>query len=178
MILGYGKKDGNIHIATPKFSDSVKPSFCRNKIACMLANLNIPMLIAATCSAIASLLHVAIIFGGASWYRYFGAGERMARAAEAGKLYPTIVTMCIASMLAVWAVFGYSAAGVLMPLPLTGIAILLIAAFYLLRGLFVLPLWLFAPRRATRFWWWSSAICLFFGAMHVWGISRLMSTDI
>ena len=32
----------------------------------------------AVLSGIAGLLHLAIILGGAPWYRFFGAGERMA----------------------------------------------------------------------------------------------------
>lgn len=53
-----------------------------NPIAETSVNL-IPML-GSGLSAIAALLHVGIIIGGPSWYRFFGAGERMARAAAAG----------------------------------------------------------------------------------------------
>ncbi|MGQ4584278.1 hypothetical protein [Lysobacter sp. F60174L2] len=35
-------------------------------------------------NAIAALLHVGCIIFGASWYRFFGAGERMAQLASAG----------------------------------------------------------------------------------------------
>jgi hypothetical protein len=35
-------------------------------------------------SAAAALLHIAVIVGGAEWYRFFGAGEGMARLAERG----------------------------------------------------------------------------------------------
>jgi len=37
---------------------------------------------AGTLSFIASALHIAIIIGGPSWYRFFGAGESMASMAE------------------------------------------------------------------------------------------------
>ncbi len=48
-------------------------------------------------------LHLVIIVGGPAWYRFFGAGERMARLAEQGRVLPTIVTRGIASILGVWA---------------------------------------------------------------------------
>ena len=55
-----------------------------------------PWLAAAGCaSAAASLLHLAIIAGGPRWYRFFGAGEGMACAAEAGKWQPAAITVAI-----------------------------------------------------------------------------------
>lgn len=42
--------------------------------------------------ALAAVLHLGIIVKGATWYRFFGAGESMARAAEEGRWYPAIVT--------------------------------------------------------------------------------------
>jgi hypothetical protein len=63
-------------------------------------------------SAGASLLHLGCIAGGASWYRFFGAGEKMARMAERGwRAVP--VTVLIAAVLALWSAYAFSAAGVL-----------------------------------------------------------------
>lgn len=53
----------------------------------MLSPYNTWLIVGAVLSGVAALLHVAIVFGGASWYRFFGAGERMASAAAAGRLY-------------------------------------------------------------------------------------------
>ncbi len=56
-----------------------------------------PWLIAAgVLSAAAALLHLAIVAGGPDWYRFFGAGEGMARMAERGLLRPTLITLAIA----------------------------------------------------------------------------------
>src|SRR3546814_5357018 len=44
-------------------------------------------------SVAAALLHIACIFGGPDWYRFFGAGEGMARAAARGDLRPTLITL-------------------------------------------------------------------------------------
>jgi len=42
--------------------------------------------IAGCLSLLASLAHLAIIVGGPSWYRFFGAGEQLATMAEQGLL--------------------------------------------------------------------------------------------
>jgi len=61
-------------------------------------------------SAVASLVHVAIMAGGPAWCRFFGADERMAVAAENGRLYPGLITLCIAVILAGWSVYALSGA--------------------------------------------------------------------
>ncbi len=46
-------------------------------------------------SAIAALAHLGCIIFGGDWYRFFGAGEQMAKMAEDGHWYPTVVTSII-----------------------------------------------------------------------------------
>src|SRR3712207_8305625 len=82
----------------------------------------------------ASLLHLAIIFGGPEWYRFFGAGERMARLAARGSLYPTLVTAGIASVLGLWGLYGLSGAGANRGLALFCLPLVLIAGGSLARG--------------------------------------------
>ncbi|PKO34287.1 MAG: hypothetical protein CVU34_09380 [Betaproteobacteria bacterium HGW-Betaproteobacteria-7] len=127
------------------------------------------LLAAAALSAVAALLHVAIVFGGAPWYRFFGAGERMASAAEAGRAYPAIVTLGIALVLALWAAYALSGAGLLAPLPLLKWCLAAITAVYLLRGLAILPLFIFARAQVTPFLIWSSVICIGYGVVHLVG---------
>ena len=64
-------------------------------------------------SVVAALLHIACIFGGPDWYRFFGAGEGMARAAARGDLRPTLITLAIGAVLLVWAAYAFSGAGTL-----------------------------------------------------------------
>ena len=68
----------------------------------MATEPNTPLVVAAAFSAVAALLHVGIVIGGAQWYRFFGAGERMALASAAGRMYPSVVTLGIATVLALW----------------------------------------------------------------------------
>jgi len=138
----------------------------------MQAHYNLYLIIAAVLSGIAAILHVAIIIGGARWYRFFGAGERMARAAEAGRLYPTLLTSGIVVVLGVWAAYALSGAGVLAVLPMRKLILSLITAVYLLRGLLIVPLLTGILAPATPFMIWSSLVCLIYGAVHSVGVSQ------
>ena len=139
----------------------------------MPATYNLPLILAACLSAVAALLHVCIVFGGPVWYRFFGAGERMASGAAAGHWYPPIVTLLIACVLGIWAAYALSGAGVLRPLPLLAFVLPAITAVYLVRGLAALALFAFDRRRLTAFWVWSSAICFGFGIVHLLGLVQV-----
>ena len=121
-------------------------------------------------SAAASLLHLACIVGGPNWYRFLGAGEGMARAAERGEWRPALITLAIAGVLAAWSAFAFSGAGLLPRLPLLRTALVAITAVYLLRGLVVLPLAILRPALVTPFVLWSSAIVLIYGIVHAIGV--------
>jgi hypothetical protein len=128
-------------------------------------------LVAAGClSALVALLHVGVIIGGAPWYRFFGAGERMAAAAEAGKSYPALVTAFITLVFAAWAAYAFSGAGVLPPLPLRKPVLAFIAAVYLGRGVLIAPLLLRKRFRPPVFVLWSSAASAGIGAAHLVGL--------
>lgn len=126
-------------------------------------------------TAVAALAHVGCIVFGAPWYRFFGAGERMARMADAGHPMHVIVTVAIAGVLALWAVYAFSAAGLLPRMPWPKLVLSGIAGIYLLRGLAGIGVALFIAKteQGVPFWWWSSAICLGLGLLHAWGLSRV-----
>ena len=138
----------------------------------MDADRNVFLIAGAMLSALAAALHVGCIFFGAPWYRFFGAGEQMARLAESGSWYPAVVTLAIVAVLLAWSLYALSGAGVLPRLPLLRPALCAITAVYLLRGLVVVPLFLLMPEKTTAFWVWSSAICLVFGIVHLVGTSQ------
>ena len=89
------------------------------------------LIAAAVLSGAAALLHLGCIVGGPDWYRFFGAGEGMARAAARGDLRPTLITLAIATVLAVWAAYAASGAGLIPRLPLLRTALVAITAVYL-----------------------------------------------
>jgi hypothetical protein len=137
---------------------------------------NIALLVAAAMSATASILHLGCIVGGAPWYRFFGAGERMARSAQAGSWVPAFVTLGIAVVLAVWAAYALAGAGVIQRPPLLKVGLCAITAVYLLRGAVIVPALLLPRGPATSFAIWSSAICLAIGVVHAIGLSQVWST--
>ncbi|HEX8455222.1 MAG TPA: hypothetical protein VF647_24290 [Longimicrobium sp.] len=142
-----------------------------------------PLVVGGSLTALAALLHVAIIVGGPDWYRFFGAGERMARLAARGSIYPAFVTACIAAILGVWALYAFSGAGLIRRLPLLRLALTLFAAVYLARGILGIPVVLFVDdvypnqlRAKMTFMMVSSAICIGLGLCYAIGAARLWRT--
>ena len=130
------------------------------------------LLAAGTLSAIAALLHLGCIPGGPAWYRFFGAGERYARLAEQGSPIPALMAFGIALVLATWAAFAFSGAGLIPRLPLLRPALVAITAIYLVRAA-ALPLMLHrVSGRSDQFLYWSSAIVLVYGLVHLVGLVK------
>ena len=131
-------------------------------------------------SLIAAALHVGIIFGGPSWYRFFGAGEKMANMAEAKNPVATVITLGIAGVLAAWGYYGVIGADLLSShdLPFLGDGILVIGMIYALRGLVIV--WAISPLTVPRrgFWIWSSLICLALSSLYITGIYTGLSCHI
>lgn len=135
----------------------------------MPEGLNFALLLAAALDAIIAVLHLAIIVVGPRWYRLFGAGERMAVAAEKGHWYPGLITAAIACVLLVWSAYALSAAGAIGRLPMLLPAICLITLVFLARGLLG-PMLLAGTGRSRRFIVVSSLVCLGFGLVHLLGV--------
>jgi len=127
------------------------------------------LLAAALCCFAAALAHLGCIVFGADWYRFFGAGEQMARMAEEGLWYPTIVTSIIVIVLLVWAFYALSGAGAIKRLPLTKLALVFITGIFLLRGVSFVGLMPMFPENSLTFWLVSSGICLFIGVLFAVG---------
>jgi len=121
-------------------------------------------------SAGASAAHIGVILGGPGWYRTFGAGERLARAAERGDIYPALITAAIATVLAIWAAYAFSGAGLIVRLPLLKTALIAITAVYLLRAVAYIPILSFQGLPVGAFAWISSAIVLIYGLAHLAGV--------
>lgn len=138
-----------------------------------MMQVNLLLSVGAVLSAIAALLHIFIVIKGAPWYRFFGAGEDFARAAEQGKLWPHFATLAIASVLFTWSVYALSGAGILQPLPWLPHALVIITAAYLLRGAVIFPLLVFARSKVTPFVTWNSMICLVYGIVHAIGLAQV-----
>ena len=127
------------------------------------------LLVGGWLSAVAALFHIACIFGGPDWYRFFGAGEGMARAAARGEWQPVLVTLIVAAVLLIWAAYAFSGAGSLPRLPLLRTGLVVITAIYLLRALIFVPLNMVRSTHSSEFALWSSLIVLVYGAVYAIG---------
>ena len=122
-----------------------------------------------TLTVIAAIAHLACILIGARAYRLMGAGEQMARAVEAGKIKPALVTAAIAAVLLAWGLYAFSGAGVIRQLPLTRFVLPAVGAVYLARAVGYPLLRRRFPQNSTTFWRWSSGICLVLGLLYAFG---------
>ena len=123
-------------------------------------------------SALAAVLHLAVIAGGPAWYRFFGAGEELAQAAERGSSTPALMTLGIAAILALWSLYAFSGAGIVRRLPLLRTALVLISFIYLLRAVAVVPVAVLRPELLDTFAIVSSLVVLVYGlayAIGTWG---------
>lgn len=114
-------------------------------------------------SALAAILHIGVIVGGPAWYRFFGAGEEMAKAAERGSVSPPLITFGIAALLMIWSLYAFSGAGIIRRLPLLRTALILISAVYLTRAFALLPFMVLRPELVDTFAIVSSIIVLGYG---------------
>lgn len=127
------------------------------------------LVIGGVLSLIASILHIGVIIGGPDWYRFFGAGEDMAKMAEQGMWQPVLITLGIALVLATWAWFAFAGAGMAWKPPLLRTGLVAISAVYLLRGLILFPMLIFAFEKVNAFAIWSSIIVLLYGLFYAIG---------
>lgn len=130
---------------------------------------NPSLVIGGLLSLAASLLHIGVILGGPDWYRFFGAGEAMATMAEQGSMTPALLTLGIAAVLAIWAAYAFSGAGLLPRLPLLRTGLVTISAIYLLRGLVLIPALVINGSDIMPFVLWSSLIVLVYGLAYAIG---------
>ncbi len=94
----------------------------------------------------------------------------MARAVEAGKLQPTLITLAIAATLLAWSAYALSGAGLIALLPFTKVALFVITVVYLGRALAFPFLRQSFPDNSSTFWFVSSGICLVIGLVHLYGL--------
>ncbi|MCG8486397.1 MAG: hypothetical protein MI756_02920 [Chromatiales bacterium] len=138
-----------------------------------MANLNKTLMTAGLCSLITALLHLLIIIGGTEWYRFFGAGDTIVQLSSQGSIYPGLITLGIALVFFSWALYAFSAAGVLRRLPWLKPILIVITLIYLIRGAGLLPMILISPELVDNFLIVSSIISFLIGSLHFAGIRQM-----
>ena len=136
--------------------------------------MNLFLIAGGVLSILAALLHIGIIIGGPNWYRFFGAGEKIAVMAEQKQWWPAIITSLIALVLFVWGLYAFSGAGLLSTLPLLKPILVVISCIYLMRGLVLLPALFFFPEKVNFFAVWSSVVSFLFGFCYAIGTYQIL----
>ncbi len=80
------------------------------------------------------------------------------------------MTISITLVLTVWGLYALSGAGLFRRLPLLRTVLIIIAAIYVARGLFLIPAIVYVPYPEGAFDYWSSVIVLLYGLVHMVGI--------
>ena len=89
-------------------------------------------------SALISILHVILAIHPAL-YRHISAGQEsaLAQMAEQSSRPTTVATVVLALIFAIWAIYAFSGAGLIHPLPWLRAALIAIGVIYILRALFI-----------------------------------------
>jgi hypothetical protein len=82
---------------------------------------------------------------------------------------PGLLTAAIALILAVWALYAFSGAGLIRRMPLLRTALVLITGIYLLRGLALVPMLALKPQLVDTFAIASSLVVLAYGIAYAVG---------
>jgi hypothetical protein len=94
----------------------------------------------------------------------------MAKMAENGQWYPTLVTSIIVLVLSLWSLYGLSGAKIIFRLPLLKLGLIVISLVYLVRGVAFFAIVPMFPENSFTFWLVSSGICLTMGILYSVGI--------
>lgn len=121
-------------------------------------------------TAAIAVLHVVIPLMGGPAYRYFGAGEPMAKAAEAGSWRPAALTLVIALVFLVFSLYAFAGASHVRRPPLLRAGLIGIGLLFTLRGLSVLPqamVWLRQPATIPGRYVAFSLVALVIGVLYL-----------
>lgn len=132
--------------------------------------------------AVGALLHLAVPLGGPGWYSYAGAPQGLVAMAVAGLVRPVVTCVVIACVLVVFAIYAFSALGLVRRLPATRMVLGIIGLGLSVRGLWFPVLALQNPSALGRFCGRcgslnafvaaSSTLCLFIGVGYLLGAWR------
>jgi len=93
--------------------------------------------------------------------------------AEKGHWYANFIAFAIGTLLAVWAAYALSGAGLLIRLPFVQLVLSAITGIYLLRALAFPLLKPAFPDNSDTFWLVTSGICFIIGLVHLVGLRQV-----
>lgn len=86
-----------------------------------------------------ALLHLVVPIGGPSWIAFVGAPLSVVQSAREGTWLAPVGALGIAALLTVWALYAFSGAGLIRPLPMLKTVLGAVALIFLVRGAIILP---------------------------------------
>jgi hypothetical protein len=96
-------------------------------------------------------IHIGAIFGGPTWFEFFGAPPVVVASARVGTLLAPLASVAIGVLMATCALFALSALGIVRRLPLLRPMLVLIACITLLRALSLVPIAILKPSLLNTF---------------------------
>lgn len=111
-------------------------------------------------SFVVALIHVACVFTGEATARFFNAPRFVIALIQQHSLWIVPVAVAIASILGGFGLLAWSGAGLMRRLPLLRTGLVTVTTIYLLRGLIIVPLTLFALQHPGRIAWPAFLFCL------------------
>jgi len=135
--------------------------------------VNYNLMLAGILTIVTGILFLAIIIGGAEWYRFFGLGELAASQVEQGEIKPHALTFVLGITLITWGCYAFSGAGYLKRLPLLKPSLVWITIIFILRGVAFVPAYLFQPEAVDNIIIVSSFLCLTFGLTYAIGLREV-----
>jgi len=123
-------------------------------------------------------IHIGAVFGGASWYAFFGAPPRIVASARAGTWLAPVSALVIAGLMAMCAVYAGSVLGFVRRPPLQRAALASIAVVCLVRAFVLVPLAFVDPELRNAFEIISAIVWFVAGVGFVVGfrVSKIAST--
>jgi len=149
------------------------PYITIKRSATLLSSYNAFLILGAALSAVAAVLHFACLIWGAPLFRFLGAGEPIAQMAEKGHWHANFIAFAIGVLLAAWAAYALSGAGLLIRLPFVRLVLSVITGIYLLRAVAFPLLKPAFPENSDTFWIVTSGICLVIGLVHLAGLRQV-----
>jgi hypothetical protein len=107
--------------------------------------------LATVISVIGVLIHVGAVFGGPSWFTFFGAPQSIVASARAGTWLAPVSALVIAGLMGICAVYAASAVGLLRRPPLQRFGLAGIAVVCLVRALLLPVLAVHHPELRNTF---------------------------
>ncbi len=128
------------------------------------------LFIGALIAFFAAIWHWLCIFGGPSWFEFARAPQIIVQSAQQGTWLAPLGAIVVGGVMFACTLFAFASLGIIAQLPLCKTALITISLLCLVRGLMIVPVWLFELGVVDVFSvvasvvWFFVGVCYFCGA--------------